>query len=135
MPIVVGTSQIKCHSYLFTVDFGSGPVAVQKCGEIYATSERTRLTIERGLSHCRLFSDLYAAEMKREAAPRAVPRLTGLPVSIVQMNRLREALVTYSLSDAHVVAYSVGPWNNEESNFTMERLVIEYAGFRRGRED
>jgi len=131
MPIA-GTSAPKYSQYAFTVDFGSGPVAVQKCGEIYATRDRMRLTIERGLSGCRIFADLYAAETKEPSRYAVMaPRVTGLPVSVVQLNRSREAVVTYNLSDAHVVEYSAGPWDSESSGVTMERLVIEYAGFQR----
>lgn len=55
----------------------------------------------------------------------------SLPVSIVQMNRLREPLVTYALKCARVVEHRVGPWHNDDSSFTMERLVIRYSGFTR----
>ena len=128
MPIA-GTSAPKFSQYAFTVDFGSGPVAVQKCGEIYATRDRMRLTIERGLSACRIFADLYATETARAASRYAVMAPHSLPVSVVQMNRSRETVVTYNLSDAHVVEYSAGPWDNELSEFTMERLVFQYTGF------
>ena len=68
MPIA-GTSAFKFSQYAFTVDFGSGPVAVQKCGEIYATRDRMRLTIERGLSACRIFADLV--DTPESKAPNA----------------------------------------------------------------
>lgn len=125
---VAGTKVYTSH-HAFTVDFGNGPVAVQKCSEIRATRERMRVTIERGLTHCRVFADLYAADTSLEGIRYGAPR--GLPVSVTQMNRSRQPVTTFNLREARAVEYSAGPWDSESSDFTMERLVIEYAGFDR----
>ena len=134
MPIA-GTRAFKCHSYLFTVDFGHGPVAVQTCGEIYASPQGADLILERAVGDCRAFVDLYDEAAKHHEAVRGLSYSqhdpSPLPVSIVQMNRLREPLVTYSLKCARVVEHRVGPWHNDDSSFTMERLVIRYSGFTR----
>ena len=132
MPIVC-TRAFKCHSYLFTVDFGQGPIGVQSCGEIYASPNGTDLIIERGVGDCRAFVDMYEAAAKQHEAVHGVfsPHDPTLPISIIQMNRLREPIVTYALKDARVVEHRVGPWHNDDSSFTMERLVIRYSGFTR----
>jgi len=132
MPIA-GTRAFKCHSYLFTVDFGQGPIGVQSCGEIYASPNGADLILERALGDCRAFVDLYEAATKTHEVMHGIysSHDPTLPISIIQMNRLREPIVTYALKAARVVEHRVGPWHNDDSSFTMERLVIRYSGFTR----
>lgn len=108
-------------------------MGVHSCGEIYASPNGADLVLERAVGDCRAFVDLYEASTKSHEAMHGIysSHDPSLPVSIVQMNRLREPLVTYALKCARVVEHRVGPWHNDDSSFTMERLVIRYSGFTR----
>ena len=104
-----GTLPSKFQQHAFHVDFGHGPVYVQRCGALHQGTRVTDVVIERGLSEDSTFADF----------------------TVYQTDRKREVRTAYALTSPKVVAYSAGPWNNESSEFAEERLTIEYSGFKR----
>ena len=103
--------------HAFHIDFGHGPVYVQRCGALHQGTRLTDVVIERGLSEDSTFADLMSTPIGS--------------FTVYQTDRKREVRTAYALTSPKVVAYSAGPWNNESSEFAEERLTIEYSGFKR----
>jgi hypothetical protein len=116
MPLAC-TKPSKFQRHAFCVDFGHGPVYVQRCGELHQGTHLTDVVIERGLSRDSTFADLMSTPIGS--------------VTVYQTDRERQVRIAYTLNAPKVVAYSVGPWDAESSEFTLERLTIEYTGFKR----
>ncbi len=116
MPIA-GTKPSMFMQHAFHVDFGHGPVYVQRCGALHQGTRLTDVVIERGLSEDPTFADLMGTQVSN--------------VTVYQTDRKRQVRTAYTLTSPKVVAYSAGPWNNESSEFALERLTVEHSGFTR----
>ena len=112
-----GTLPSKFQQHAFHVDFGHGPVYVQRCGALHQGTRLTDVVIERGLSEDSTFADLMRTPIGS--------------VTVYQTDRKRQVRTAYGLTSPKVVAYSAGPWDNESSEFALERVTIEYSGFKR----
>lgn len=151
MPIQ-GTKPFKHQKYAFLVEIpGFKSAAFQKCSELSKEIEvgmireggsliphkqpglitYADITLERGAYSDKDFYDW--AEQCGDAAQSSgnVEPEYKRTIDIVQIDRARKPLVKYRLYGAFVQKYVPGDWDNESSEFTVEKLTLAYDYFKR----
>lgn len=151
MPIQ-GTKPSKHNKYAFLVEIpGFASASFQKCSELKRETEigmireggsliphkqpglvtYSDITLERGAF---ADQDMYAwAEQCGDAAQGSglVEPEYKRTIDIVQIDRARKPLVRYRLFGAFVKSHSPGDWDNETSEFVVEKLELTFDYYKR----
>ena len=149
---ILGTKKIIHQKASFIVEIpGLGGAAFQKCSELAKDIEQSSIreggvliphkqpglvtysdvTLERGAF---ADQDMYAwAEQCGDAA-----QASGLTepeykrtIDIVQIDRARRPRLRFRLYNAFPVKYVAGEWDNESSEFVIEKITLAYDYFKR----
>jgi phage tail-like protein len=152
MPPIVGTKKFVHQRSAFLVEVpGIGTAVFQKCSELKMEVEVSSIreggtltphkqpalvsypdiTLERGMS-----SDggLYDwSQLVADAAQQSglVEPEYKKTIDIVQIDRARKPRLRFRLYGAFPVGYVAGEWDNESSEFVIEKMTIAYDYFKR----
>lgn len=151
MPIL-GTKKTVHQKLSFLVEIpGLASAAFQKCSELSKEIEVSQIreggtliphkqpglitysdvTLERGMSADKGLYDW--AEQVGDAAQGAglVEPEYKKTVDIVQIDRARKPRIRFRLYNAFPVKYVAGEWDNESSEFVIEKMTLAYDYFKR----
>lgn len=151
MPIK-GTTAFKHQKLAFEVKIpGFKTVSFQKCSELSKEIEvgmireggsliphkqpglvtYADITLERGAANDKDFYDW--AELTGDAAQNAgaIEPEYKKTLDIVQIDRARKPLVKFRVYNAFVQKWVAGDWDNETSEFVIEKLTLAFDYFKR----
>lgn len=149
---ILGTKKIIHQKASFIVEIpGLGGAAFQKCSELAKDIEQSSIreggvliphkqpalvsysdvSLERGMSGDKALYDWVEAVADAAQNSGLTEPEYKRTIDIVQIDRARRPRLRFRLYNAFPVKYVAGEWDNESSEFVIEKITLAYDYFKR----